>query len=76
MPKARTAATERFRFDPNSEPWPTDLNFWDVADYLVGRREHLLNEGELDFICNMQAWPKEPTDKQLQWLYSIYQKVG
>jgi hypothetical protein len=53
MSKARTAATERFRFDPNADPWPEpDLNFFDIADYLAATRQRFLNEGELDFILN------------------------
>jgi hypothetical protein len=54
--------------------WPEDLNFWDVADF-VAQHEHLLSENERGLVFNMQHWPKEPTDKQLAWLISIYHKI-
>jgi hypothetical protein len=39
------------------------------------KQAHMLNERERDFIHNIARLRRPPTDKQLAWLQSIYERL-
>jgi hypothetical protein len=49
-------------------------SWWDMATDCA-RQQYLLNERERDFIRNIARLRRPPTDKQLAWLQSIYDRL-
>ena len=48
---------------------------WWVMAAACARQQHLLSERECDFIRNIARLRRPPTDRQLAWLQSIYERL-
>jgi hypothetical protein len=48
---------------------------WQSMALQVRAHRHMLSPRESDFINNISRLRRQPTDKQLEWLISIYERV-
>jgi hypothetical protein len=48
---------------------------WQAMAHTCRRHAHLLNDRERDFLNNIARLRRQPTDRQLEWLTDIYERL-
>ena len=48
---------------------------WQSLALICRAHEHMLTERERDFVANIGKLRRHPTDRQLEWLVAIHQRV-